>query len=89
MKPLTSRMSDNEGIEDADDDDAGRRGEPDAKLDRDAICIVAPRPRKSGANPRYETSQPESATHCRIQITKPDITTVNASPPPNTRLWNT
>ena len=51
--------------------------------------MVAPSPRKSGANPRYETSQPDSATHCRIQRTKPDITTVKATPPPKTRLWKT
>ncbi len=31
--------------------------------------IVAPSPRKSGAKPRYDSSQPERATHCRIQIT--------------------
>ena len=59
------------------------------QLEKVALFIVAPRPRNSGANPRYETSQPESATHCKIQMTNPLNTTVKATPPPNTRLWNT
>ncbi len=56
----------------------GRGGEPHAQTGQAALPIVAPRPRNSGAKPRYESSQPERATHCRIQITKPDITTVKA-----------
>jgi hypothetical protein len=51
--------------------------------------VAAPSPRKSGARPRAARSQPDNATHWRIQITNPENTSVNASPPPNTRLWNT
>ncbi len=55
----------------------------------EAFPVDAANPRKSGANPRVARSQPDRATHCRIQITKPENTTVNAMPPPNTRLWKT
>ena len=51
--------------------------------------VAAASPRKSGAKPRVASSQPERATHCRIQITNPEKTIGNAIPPPNTRLWNT
>ncbi len=50
------------------------------------LPMVPPSPRNSDAKPRYESSQPESATHCRIQMTNPDITIEKPIPPPNTRL---
>ena len=48
-----------------------------------------PSPMRSGATPRVASSQPASATHCRIQITKPLITTGKPMAPPSTRLWKT
>ena len=44
-------------------------------VDERAIARGAARPRKSGAKPRVASSQPDRATHCRIQITKPEKTT--------------
>ena len=51
--------------------------------------VDAARPRKSGAKPSVASSQPESATHCRIQMTNPEKTIGKAMPPPKTRLWKT
>jgi hypothetical protein len=42
-----------------------------------------------GAMPSVARSQPDNATHWRIQTTKNAKTTVKPNPPPNTRLWNT
>jgi hypothetical protein len=49
---------------------------------------ATPSPIGVGARPRTAISHPDS-DHCRIQITNPDMTAVNPSPPPSTRLWNT
>ena len=54
-----------------------------------SMPVVAPRPMNVGAIPTVASSQPDSATHWRIQTTKNPKTTVNPNPPPNTRLWNT
>ena len=53
------------------------------------LPVDAASPRNRGANPRVARSQPDRATHWRIQMTKPEKTIVKAMPPPKTRLWNT
>ncbi len=53
------------------------------------LPVAAASPRKSGAKPRVEISQPDNATHWRIQITNPEKTSVKPMPPPSTRLWKT